>query len=106
MSIHSDQTQPRPEFVLFLNPRSRQRVEDCATRNLYQLPRQARWRPAAVEFVNPDDVRARAIDRPAPRGLANRGSGFPAVIADREEAVSKVRCGCPQSSRCGEGREL
>ena len=77
ISIHSDRTQPRPEFLRFLNPRSRQRVEDCTTRSLYQLQRQARWRPAAVEFVNPNDVFARAIDPPAPRGFGQPWVRFP-----------------------------
>jgi hypothetical protein len=106
MSLHSDPIQPRPEFLRLLNPRSRQRVGDYATRSLGQLRRQARWRLAAVAFASSDDVPARPIDRPAPRALAHRGLGFPAVIADREEAVSELRCGGPQSSGRGEGRGL
>ncbi len=71
-----------------------------------QVPRRARWRPAALELVHPDDVLARVIDRSALRGLANHERGSPVVIADREEAVSQVWRSCPRRSRCGKGRKL
>jgi hypothetical protein len=105
MSIYPRVAQSRLVPIGFQNPHFRQRIRDYASRALYRAPPQARWRLAAVGFVRPDEVLARAID-PAPRRMANHGPGLRAVIAIREQVVSKVRRSRPQSSRAWKGREL
>ena len=105
-SIYPRVAQSRLLPIGFQSPHFWQRIRDHASRALYRAPPQARWRLAAVGFVRPDEVLARAIDRPAPRQMANHEPGLRAVIAIREQAVSKVWRSRPQSSRAWKGRKL
>jgi len=79
MSIHSGIIQPRPEPLDPLNPRSRQRIRHCGTRTLYQVAHRAQWRPAAVEFVRPNDFRA-GDQSPHTAGLAMIGQVPPQLL--------------------------